>query len=123
MSGGSALRILGSTGDDLDRALLDEWVIWQRARNVSDKTITERVLVVRRLNSAATISAVDVDRFLSNPVWSKATRATYHGAIRAWCLWSGVVPVVSADQAAGGRSDADRHTAPRSQAPTATACG
>ena len=87
MSGGSTLRILGSTGDDLDRALLDEWVIWQRARNVSDKTITERVLVVRRLNSAATISAVDVDRFLSNPVWSKATRATYHGAIRAWCLW------------------------------------
>ena len=46
MSGGSALRILGSTGDDLDRALLDEWVIWQRARNVSDKTITERVLVI-----------------------------------------------------------------------------
>ena len=33
------------------------------------------------------ITAVDVDRFLSNPVWSKATRATYHGAIRAWCLW------------------------------------
>jgi len=87
MSGRSALRVLGSTGDDLDRALLDEWVIWQRARNISDKTITERVLVVRRLNSAATISAVDVDRFLSNPVWSKATRATYHGAIRAWCLW------------------------------------
>ena len=76
MSAGSALRVLGSTGDDLDRALFDEWVIWQRARNVSDKTITERVLVVRRLNSAATITAVDVDRFLANPVWSKATRAT-----------------------------------------------
>jgi len=87
MSGGSALRVLGSRNDDLNRALLDEWVIWQRARNVSDKTITERVLVVRRLNSAATITAVDVDRFLANPVWSKATRATYHGAIRAWCLW------------------------------------
>jgi len=87
MSVRSAFRVLGSTGDDLDRALLDEWVIWQRARNVSDKTITERVLVVRRLSSAATITAVDVDRFLSNPVWSKATRATYHGAIRAWCLW------------------------------------
>ena len=87
MSAGSALRVLGSTGDDLDRALLDEWVIWQRARNVSDKTITERVVVVRRLRCAATISAVDVDRFLSNPLWSKATRATYHGAIRAWCLW------------------------------------
>ena len=79
MTQGSAVRVLGSAQSDLDRALLDEWVIWQRARNVSDKTITERVLVVRRLNSAATISAVDVDRFLSNPVWSKATRATYHG--------------------------------------------
>ena len=87
MNGGSALRILGSAQDDLDRALLDEWVIWQRARNVSDKTITERVLVIRRLPAAATITAVEVDRFLANPGWSKATRATYHGAIRAWCLW------------------------------------
>lgn len=87
MSGGSALRILGTAQVDFDRALLDEWVIWQRARNVSDKTIRERVLVIRRLTNAVTITAVELDRFLVNPAWSKATRATYHGAIRAWCLW------------------------------------
>jgi len=62
MNGGSALRILGSAQDDLDRALLDEWVIWQRARNVSDKTILERILVIRRLPAAATVTAVEVDR-------------------------------------------------------------
>ena len=87
MTGGSALRVLGSAQNDLDRALLDEWVIWQRARNVSDKTITERVHVIRRLPAAATVTAVEVDTFLANQAWSKSTRATYHGAIRAWCLW------------------------------------
>ena len=60
MSGGSALRVLGSADEDLERALLDEWVIWQRARNVSDKTITEQVLVIRRMPEAATVTAVDV---------------------------------------------------------------
>ena len=56
MSGGSALRVLGSAGVDLDRALQDEWAIWQHARNVSDNTIIERVLVIRRLPAAATVS-------------------------------------------------------------------
>jgi len=74
MTGGSALRVLGSAQNDLDRALLD-------------KTITERAHVIRRLPAAATITAVEVDTFLANQAWSKSTRATYHGAIRAWCLW------------------------------------
>ena len=30
---------------------------------------------------------MDVDRFLATRAWTKSTRATYYGAIRAWSLW------------------------------------
>lgn len=70
-----------------DRALLDEWVLRQRAAGLSEKTIRERIGIICRLPNAATLTAVDVDRFLANPAWARSTRATYHGAIRAWSLW------------------------------------
>ena len=59
----------------------------QRAAGLSAKTIRERIAVIGRLPDPAHLTAIDVDRFLANPTWAKATRATYHGAIRAWCLW------------------------------------
>src|SRR5664279_757486 len=40
-----------------------------------------------RLSNAANLTAVDVERFLANPAWARSTRATHHGAIRAWSLW------------------------------------
>ncbi len=80
------LRVL--TPDDADRqALLDEWVLRQRAAGLSEKTIRERLGIIGRLPNAAALTPVDVDRFLANPAWAKSTRATYHGAIRAWSLW------------------------------------
>ena len=84
--GRPALRVLGP-GEAERQALLDEWVLRQRAGGLSAKTIQERLAVVSRLSDPVRLSPVDVDRFLANPAWSKATRATYHGAIRAWCLW------------------------------------
>ena len=76
------------TPDDADRqALLDEWVLRQRAAGLSEKTIRERLGIIGRLPNAADLTPVDVDRFLANPAWAKSTRATYHGAIRAWSLW------------------------------------
>jgi site-specific recombinase XerD len=66
---------------------LQEWVLWQRGRGMSDKTITDRLTVIRRIPDAATITPQAVDRFLTSTAWSKATRANYHGAIRAWCKW------------------------------------
>ncbi len=70
-----------------DTELIATWVLWQRARNLSDKTIKERINVIGRLAHPATLTPVDIDEFLVNPAWSRATRATYHGAIRAWSLW------------------------------------
>lgn len=85
--GGISLRVLTSQEDDQRVALIDEWILWQRARNIADKTITERIGVIRRIPNAAKLTPVDVDRFLVNPAWSRSTRATYHGAIRAGSQW------------------------------------
>ena len=54
---------------------------------MSDKTITDRLTVIRRIPDAAAIRPQGVDRFLTSTAWAKATRANYHGAIRAWCKW------------------------------------
>lgn len=70
-----------------DSELIAAWALWQRARNLSDKTIKERINVIGRFNHPATLTPVDIDEFLVNPAWARATRATYHGAIRAWSLW------------------------------------
>jgi integrase len=67
--------------------LVAAWQLWQRARGLSERTITERAMVIARLPNPASISAVEIDRFLLHRGWSKATRATYHKAIRAWCRW------------------------------------
>ena len=84
--GGSAL-LEARAPFDAQTELLDGWILWQRARGLSSKTIDERVSVIRRIPDAEHITAVRVDRFLTNPGWAKSTRATYHGAIRAWCRW------------------------------------
>ena len=84
--GRPVLRVLGPS-DAERRALLEEWVLRQRAAGLSAKTIRERIAVIGRLPDPAHLTPTDVDRFLANPAWAKATRATYHGAIRAWCLW------------------------------------
>ena len=99
-----ALWVLSPSDVD-QQALLDEWVLRQRAAGLSEKTIRERVGVIGletaiccrglnltapgegRLSNAANLTAVDVKRFLANPAWARSTRATYHGAIRAWSLW------------------------------------
>ena len=72
---------------DAQEQLLQAWVLWQRGRGMSDKTITDRLTVIRRIPDAATITPQGVDRFLTSTAWSRATRANHRGAIRAWCKW------------------------------------
>ena len=62
-------------------------MLWQRGRGMSDKTITDRLTILRRIPGAASITPQGFDRFLTSTAWAKATRANYHGAIRAWCKW------------------------------------
>jgi len=75
------------TQSDAQEQLLQDWVLWQRGRGMSDKTIIDRLTILRRIPDAATITPQGVDRFLTSAAWAKATRANYHGAIRAWCKW------------------------------------
>jgi len=75
------------TQSDAQEQLLQDWVLWQRGRGMSDKTITDRLTIIRRIPDAAAITPQGVDRFLTSAAWAKATRANYHGAIRAWCKW------------------------------------
>ncbi len=75
------------TESDAQEQLLQDWVLWQRGRGMSDKTITDRLTIIRRIPDAAIITPQGVDRFLTAAAWAKATRANYHGAIRAWCKW------------------------------------
>jgi hypothetical protein len=77
--------VLGQS--DAHKQLLQDWVLWQRGRGMSDKTITDRLTVIRRIPDAAGITPQGVDGFLTSTAWSRATRANYHGAIRAWCKW------------------------------------
>ncbi len=75
------------TQSDAQEQLLTDWVLWQCGRGMSDKTITDRLTIIRRIPDAAIITPQGVDRFLTSAAWAKATRANYHGAIRAWCKW------------------------------------
>jgi len=75
------------TQSDAQEQLLQDWALWQRGRGMSDKTITDRLTIIRRIPDASTITPQGVDRFLTSAAWAKATRANYHGAIRAWCKW------------------------------------
>jgi integrase/recombinase XerD len=72
---------------DVQNQLLQDWVLWQRGRGMSDKTITDRLTVIRRIPDAAFLTPQGVDRFLVSTGWARSTRANYHGAIRAWCKW------------------------------------
>jgi len=75
--------------DDSDAKdeLIERWMLHMKMRGQSLKTITERSAVVRRLAAPVTLSPDDIDRFLNRADWSVGTRATYHGAIRAWSRW------------------------------------
>lgn len=81
-----ALRVL--TPDDADRqALLNEWVLRQPAAGLSEEPSGNASASSVDCPMLPPLTPVDVDRFLANPAWAKSTRATYHGAIRAWSLW------------------------------------
>lgn len=72
--------------------LLGEWQAWQRAANLSERTITERVGVLSHLcrltgASPESISTRDVIYFLGRRGHKGSTRATYYASIKAFATW------------------------------------
>ncbi|MDH6181802.1 integrase/recombinase XerD [Microbacteriaceae bacterium SG_E_30_P1] len=76
--------------DAHDGILLD-WRLWQEAQGLSERTISERLSIVRRLLEHAgaaplELSPADIIRFVGAH-GGQTTKATYHATIRAYCQW------------------------------------
>lgn len=71
--------------------ILDQWALWMRAQGLSKRTVTERLATIRRLLDTADTTPLELDEthvlyYLSRKM-KPATRATYHGTFRAFCVW------------------------------------
>lgn len=73
-------------------SVLAHWGEWQRAANLSPRTIMERAALLRRFllwagADPTSITAKDILTYLDRPGLTPGTRATYHGHLRAYCAW------------------------------------
>lgn len=85
----------GDEGSDL----LEDWVLWMRARGLATRTVTERRKTITRVAKAAdfphegrplhpeALTSREVQRYLANADFKPATRANYHVVLSAWFRW------------------------------------
>ncbi|MGV0792997.1 tyrosine-type recombinase/integrase [Mycolicibacterium sp. XJ1819] len=77
--------------------LLEEWMLWQLAGNLSPITASERMRVVAQFAEetgvpAHTAQPIDLVRWLGKHTeWSASTTATYHSYLRAFYCWLNVM--------------------------------
>lgn len=72
--------------------IMHEWRAWQRAANLSERTVRERALTVEALCRDAGVPPSDIQpghvvAFLSRRNLSPTTRATYHASLRVFFAW------------------------------------
>jgi integrase/recombinase XerD len=74
--------------------LLGDWEVWQYAARKSERTVSERIRVVRLFAREAecnpvTAAPIDIVRWISGhrDDWSDSTTATYHSYLSAWFKW------------------------------------
>lgn len=74
--------------------IIDEWEVWQFAARRSDRTVTERVRVLRQLDvetegSLLTIAPLDIVRWYAShgDTWSDSTLTTYHSYLSTFFRW------------------------------------
>lgn len=76
----------------IEHALLDDWRRWQLAQALSDRTISERLQVIRRLLEHAGVGPLELTPehiigFIGSAGRRASSKATYHATIRAFCQW------------------------------------
>lgn len=77
--------------------LLMEWMLWQNAARLSDKTINERIRLLAQFHvesptGALSATPVDIIRWCGkHSEWSASTAATYHSYLRAWFHWLNIM--------------------------------
>jgi len=73
--------------------LIEEWRIWQYAKGLSRRTVTERTNTVTRMaawtgTEPHTVTTADIVTWLAEGGdWSANTRWTYHTTLTAWFSW------------------------------------
>lgn len=75
-----------------DQGHLSDWLLWMRAQGLAERTVEERGRIIRRVavdsdSDPEQLTARDVLRYLADPGIGQSSRATYHGALRAWFRW------------------------------------
>lgn len=73
-------------------SVLRRWGLWQDAANLSPKTVYERANCIRHLLAFAQCGPLDLTpddiiAYCTRQGLSRATKATYHASIRAYCAW------------------------------------
>ena len=73
--------------------LLDQWKLWQYARSLSQRTVTDRIATVTRMAAWNRIDPQDatathiVTWLAEGGQWSPNTRWTYYASLTAWFAW------------------------------------
>jgi integrase/recombinase XerD len=93
--------------------VVEDWVLWMRARGLSKRTVLERARMIQRVAEASNVSpdvlsSRQLLTYLARSGVGQSTRANYHVALSAWCRWL-------VEQ--GVRSDNPMATVPRPKIP------
>lgn len=87
-------KLIGSGMDQPPEleSILHAWRLWQEAQRLSERTITERAMMIRRLvqhsgDDALTLTPEGIILFCGRRELKPNAAATYHATIRAYCKW------------------------------------
>jgi len=104
---------VGTGNDGRDLTLLEQWEIHMRGEGRSDRTITEMILLMHRLEAYAgcrleAVRPLDIARFLGRKRLNQNSRAAYYGYIHSFYSWwarnGGVNTTASVKRPKGRRS-------------------
>ena len=77
-----------ATVTNMTSPIIQEWRAWMTAQGLSQRTITERTLLFRRLGGDLHLTTADLITELGRDGLSAATKATYVNHMRAFYSWA-----------------------------------
>ena len=72
---------------------VERWATWMRAQSWSQRTISDRLALVRKVASSSHVDPISITHdhvlaYLSRPEITGASRQTYYNSLRAWFRWA-----------------------------------
>jgi integrase/recombinase XerD len=88
----AVLRLVRESGGGGELPPLERYEIWMRGRGLSERTITDTMLTLRRLERdtgrpAHTVPALAISQFLGAPQLGPSARYTYHIQLGGFFRW------------------------------------